>query len=70
MVTKVHRSTADVIGLETVCGYVKSQYLPGSLQSLTPVLIRLMPVCSLTNFNNTIHMHALHRHAADGDLKE
>lgn len=70
MVSEVHRSNADVIGLGTPCRYVKSYYQPGSLQSLTPILIRLMLVCSLTNFNNIIHMHALNRDAVDSDLKE
>lgn len=29
-----------------------------------------MLVCSLSDFNNIIHMHALYRHAVDSDLKE
>lgn len=49
---------------------LKASYLPGSSESLSPVLVRFMPACGLTNFNNTIHMHALNKHAADSGLKE
>lgn len=70
MVSEVHISTADIIGLGTLCGYVNNQYRPGSLPSLTPIVIRLMLVCSLSDFNNIIHVHTLNRRAVDSDLKE
>lgn len=70
MVSELHISTADIIRLGTLCGYVNNHYQPGSLPALTPIVIRLMLVCSLSDFNNIIHMHTLNRHAVDSDLKE